>query len=478
MVASRHRLRKIGVVAIVTATLLTVDLTDADPAADRSPTRTTGESSADPVRPNIVVLLTDDQRRDTLRYMPIVRRSLAHHGITFTDGYVVNPLCCPSRTSVLTGLYSHSTGVYTNHRPDGGFYAFKDDSTVATWLHAAGYRTGLFGKYLNQYGRDPYVPPGWDRWFATYDNGGFYDYEAISDGAVREYGSDSSSYGTTVLRDEAVTFIEETDPATPIFVYWAPHAPHEPATPQRSDRGSFTSLPPWRPTSYDEADVEDKPGYVSRRPRIDPVVAEDIDRFRERQIESLQAVDRAVRAIVRALRDTGRLHDTMIVFLSDNGMLWGEHRMHGKDVPYEEAIGVPFVVRYDALITQPHRDDHLVLNIDLAPTFAALAGTEAPDMEGRSLVPLLRGGGATWRDAFLVEHVGSGLSAAPTFCALHTDRHVLIRYATGEEELYDLVRDPHQIANQDGNTTFALLQRDLRTRLRRRCDPAPPGLSL
>ncbi len=471
------RLRNLGVVALLAATLITVDLTSADPAADRSPTSATGETGTRPPQPNIVVLLTDDQRRDTLRYLPIVRRLLVRHGITFTDGYVVNPVCCPSRTSILTGLYSHSTGVYTNHRPDGGFHAFKDDdSTVATWLHAAGYRTGLFGKYLNQYGRDPYVPPGWDRWFATHRNGGYFDYEAISDTTVREYGSDSASYGTTVPREEAVEFIEETDPDTPIFLYWAPHAPHEPAIPQRSDRGSFSTLPPWRPTGYDESDVEDKPSYVARLPSIDATRAEEIDRFRERQIESLQAVDRAVRAIVRALRDSDRLRDTMIVFLSDNGMLWGEHRLAGKSVPYEEAIAVPFVVRYDALVSSRRRDDHLVLNIDLAPTFAALTGAEAPAMEGRSLLALMRDESSSdWREAFLVEHVGNGVNGAPTLCAIHSYRYVLIRYATGEEELYDLARDPFEIANRDGQTAYSLVQRALRTKLRRLCDPVPPG---
>jgi arylsulfatase A-like enzyme len=471
------RIGRLGVVTLLAATLVTVDLSSADPAEDRSPASATGGTGTRPAQPNIVVLLTDDQRRDTLPYLPIVGRLLVRHGITFTDGYVVNPVCCPSRSSILTGLYSHSTGVYTNHRPDGGFSAFDDESTVATWLQAAGYRTGLFGKYLNQYGRDPYVPPGWDRWFATHGNGGYFDYEAVSDATVRKYGSDPASYGTAVLRDEAVAFIEETDAGTPIFLYWAPHAPHEPATPRRSDLGTFSSLPPSRPISYDEANVEDKPEYVARHAEIDAARAAEIDRFRERQIESLQAVDRAVRAIVRALREGDRLHDTMIVFLSDNGMLWGEHRLQGKGVPYEEAIGVPFVVRYDALVPSPRRDDHLVLNIDLAATFAALAGAEAPAMEGRSLLPLLRDAVSDWRTAFLVEHVGTGAGAAPTLCALHTDRYVLIRYATGEEELYDLDRDPFEIANRDGRAASSLVQRKLRRKLRRLCDPVPPGFS-
>ena len=473
------RIRQSVAVIAVAASLITVDFSTADPAGNLPELGITPESSIGPERPNIVLILTDDQRRDTLRYMPIVRRLLVRHGITFTNGYVVNPVCCPSRTSILTGLYSHSTGVYTNHRPNGGFFAFhNDDSTIATWLQAAGYRTGLFGKYLNQYGHDPYVPPGWDRWFATHRNGGYYDYEAISDATVREYDSDPSSYGTTVLRDRAVSFIRRTDPSTPLFVYWAPHAPHEPATPHPSDRDAFSSLSSWRPRSYDEPDVDDKPGYVSRLPRLDLAAAAEIDRFRERQLESLQAVDRAVRAIVQALRETDRLHDTMIVFMSDNGMLWGEHRLHGKSVPYEEAVGVPLVVRYDALSQEPREDDHLVLNIDLAPTFAALGGADAPEVEGRNLLPLLRAPDTRWRSEFLIEHLGEGVRAAPTFCAVHTDRYVLVRYATGEEELYDLARDHLQMTNRDEWARYVDVRMGLRSKLRRLCEPVPPGFSL
>lgn len=463
--------RSIGVF-VLAASLVTVDLSGVDQV-----TNAPGQRVA-PQPPNIVLILTDDQRGDTLRYMPIVRRLLVHHGITFTNGYVVNPVCCPSRTSILTGLYSHSTGVYTNHRPNGGFSAFHGDgSTIATWLQAAGYRTGLFGKYLNQYGHEPYVPPGWDRWFATHRGGGYYDYEAVTNGTVREYDSDSSSYGTTVLREEAVSFIRQTDPSTPLFVYWAPHAPHEPAIPHPSDRDAFSSLSSWRPRNYDESDVGDKPGYVSRLPRLDQAAAAEIDAFRRRQLEALQAVDRAVRAIVQTLRDTDRLHDTMIVFMSDNGMLWGEHRLHGKSVPYEEAIRVPFVLRYDALLDASREDDHLVLNIDLAPTFAAVGGVDAPDVEGRSLLSLLRGDDDNWRTEFLIEHVGEGARAAPTFCAIHTDRYVLVRYATGEEELYDLARDPQQMTNRAGWGRYLDLRRVLRSKLRRLCEPVPPGFS-
>ena len=429
--------------------------------------------------PNIVLILTDDQRSDTLRYMPNVQRLLVQQGVLFTNGYVVNPVCCPSRASSLTGNYSHTTRVYTNRagQPFGGFAAFDDDSTIATWLNDAGYRTALFGKYLNGY-EDRYVPPGWDRWFATYGGGAYFDYSAVSDGSELHFGSDPADYGTTVLRREAVSFIRDTDSTQPFFLLWATHGPHEPATPERRDRDAFSSLSRWRPRSYDEAHVGDKPMHIRARSRLDRSSRLSIDRFRIDQLQALQSVDRAVARLVEALDDADLLQDTLIVFTSDNGMMWGEHRLDGKGEIYEESISVPFVVRYDALLDQARRDDHLVLNIDLAPTFANAAGIDAPDTEGHSLLPLLRSGSTAWREAFLVEHLGRhGGHAAPTFCAVHTERYVLVRYDTHEEELYDLVRDPHQMMNVDDMRSYDERRRELRAKLRTLCDPRPPGFS-
>jgi arylsulfatase A-like enzyme len=298
---------------------------DEQPVAEPSPVLLSSEEEGDP--PNVVLILTDDQRWDTLNEMPTVDEELARHGISFERGYVSNPLCCPSRASVLTGQYSHSNGVYTNQngQPHGGFRAFDDRSTVATWLDEAGYRTGMLGKYFNGY-EGPYVPPGWDRWFATYVNGAFYDYLATDDGVVKTYGSDPADYGTAVLANEAVRFIESTPEDTPVFLYFAPHAPHEPAMAAPGDRRAYTDLGPWRPLNYDEADVSDKPAYIRDQPRMDAVASARIDEFRRSQYASLLAVDRAVGTIVDSLDQTGRLSNTLIVYTSDNGMSWGEHR--------------------------------------------------------------------------------------------------------------------------------------------------------
>jgi arylsulfatase A-like enzyme len=459
------------VLAVVVACLVA-----AAPAA--KPQSAGAAVTASTSQPDIVLILTDDQRYDTLWAMPTVQSELVAKGIEFSNGYVSNPLCCPSRTTILTGRYSHSTGVYTNKpgQPYGGFPAFHDRWTIATALHGAGYRTALFGKYLNGY-RTSYVPPDWDRLFATWDQGGFYGYSANSDGALGTFGADPIDYGTDVLSQRATGFIRSTDPGRPLFLYFAPHAPHEPATPAPEDETKFSNLEPWRPVSYDEVNVSDKPDYIREEEALDGAMTAKIDQFRRDQYRSLLAVDRAVADIIDALADTGRLSNTMLVFMSDNGMLWGEHRWNKKVVPYEESIRVPFVLRADSLVAAPRRDGHLVMNVDLAPTFAQLTGIAAPDMEGRSLLPLIASPAASWRSDFLIEHLKMDAGGVPTYCGVHSSRYVYVDYTTGEEELYDLVRDPNQLTNRANDPVYRGERRALRDRLVQLCHPRQPGFS-
>ncbi len=430
-------------------------------------------------QPDIVLILTDDQRFDTLWAMPTVRSELVAKGVSFSNGYVSNPVCCPSRSSTLTGNYSHTTRVYTNHpkEPFGGFPAFEDRSTMATWLQEAGYRTALMGKYLNGYS-DTYVPPGWDRWFVTWDEGAYFDYSANDDGVIRSFGADPNDYGTDVLADQATDLIRSTDRDQPLFLYFAPHAVHGPATPAPRDRRAFAGIEPWRPPSYDEEDVSDKPAYIRSRGPLPASARASIEAFRRAQYRALRSVDRAVSDILDALTDTGRLSNTVIVFTSDNGMMWGEHGWSSKVVPYEESIRVPLVIRADAMIASPHRDDHLVLNIDLAPTFADVSGASAPRMEGMSVVPLLVSTRAAWRKDFLMEHLELGPGGVPTYCGVHGRRYVFVDYGTGEEELYDLRVDPFQLANVVRSRAYADVLRVQRDRLQQLCRPRPPRFTL
>jgi arylsulfatase A-like enzyme len=430
-------------------------------------------------RPSIVLVLTDDQRADQIARMPAVRR-LAASGVSFANAYASNPLCCPSRATILTGRYSHGTGVYRNESPNGGWQAFRDDerSTVATWLRAAGYRTGLFGKYMNGYIDAGHVPAGWTRWFAFLGAPGYGSYKVSSDGVARSFSTSPSTYSTDVLAARSVEFIRTTPASSPLFLVFAPYAPHEPSTPAPRHSGAYTPQSSWRPPNFNEADVSDKPAWVRGLPLASPAQAAELDAKWARQAASLLAVDEALTSIERALRETGRLANTMIVFTSDNGAQLGSHRFVPKQAPYQESVKVPLVVRYDPL-TAPRAGTvsrALVGNIDHAPSFASLAGVAAPGAEGRSFVPLLRAPSTPWRERFLLEHLKS-TNAVPTFCGVVTPTHKLIEYATGERELYDLTADPFELRNRAGQAAVATVERELHTRLVRMCSPPPPGFA-
>jgi N-acetylglucosamine-6-sulfatase len=429
----------------------------------------------------LVLVITDDQRWNTLWAMPTVRHSLKQQGVGFRNSFVVNPHCCPSRATILTGQYSHSTGVYTNENEfHGGFASFDDDSTIATWLDDAGYRTALLGKYMNGYspGDGDYIPPGWDRWlaFATRAGGGgsYYDYILSDDGKRVSFGHRPDDHSTDVLAREAVNFICET--RGPLFLVYAPFAPHGVAEPSARHQDEFKSLKFDIPPSYDESDVSDKPRWVRKLPRLGPYDP------RPNYFQALLGVDEAVGDIVEALEDTRRVHNTLIVFASDNGYLWGEHRHEFKLAPYEESIRVPFVLRFDRLIDGPRVDRHLVLNLDLAPTLADAAGVPAPGAEGKSLLPLLTGEGKEWRSHFLVEHLNAASpttrDVVPTYCAVRTRQELYVAYETGEEELYDLRSDPYQLRNRSDDPTRQSRLEELRRLLRRSCRPPPPGYHL
>ncbi|MEX1047614.1 MAG: sulfatase [Actinomycetota bacterium] len=423
-------------------------------------------------RPSIVLILTDDQRADTMFAMPIVQERLAARGVSFTNAFVTNPTCCPSRASILTGQYSHSTGVYNNGGPNGGFGTFDDDSTIATRLSPK-YKTGLFGKYLNGYGpaaNSGFIPPGWDRW-VSFHRAAYHNYSLNIDGQSRRYGNDPGDYSTAVLAGHAESFIRNTN--GPLFVYFSPVAPHKPTTPAQQDAGAFAGLPPHRPPSYNEADLSDKPVWARERPLNRPQIS-STDRFRKDQLRTLVAVDRAVGRIVDALAATGRLKNTLIVFTSDNGMMWGEHGQRGKGIGYEESIHVPMIVRYDPL-TNASEDSHVVGNIDLAPTMADVAGIPMPGAEGRSLVPLLKGDGSGWRSALLLEHLAQKKGSPPTFCGVRAERLKLIAYDHGRNELYDLAADPFELDNLIKVPAMRDQIVSLRDRLEKLCSPPPPG---
>lgn len=456
-------------------------------AAARSP-------AASP-RPNIVFILTDDQRYDTVtpQFMPNVWSQLVEHGLYFKNGFVTRSECCPSRASILTGQYAHNHGVLTNattgEYAHGAFPAFKDKSSVATWLQSAGYRTGLVGKYFNFYGScspwlcpditDPrkysktYVPPGWDT-FRAITNGGqamtYFDSLNV-DGKVVDYPKYTGiprdrmyhpeNYMTTVLENHALDFIgKSATDSRPFFLYFAPNSPHALYLPADQDQSAFSGLSPFRPPSFNEADMSDKPDWL----RSAWLNVGQVDKIRQLQLQTNLAVDRAVGDIVEKLRRLGKLDNTYIFFTSDNGYMWGEHRLsEGKLVAYEESVRVPLVVRGPGV--RQGESSALAANIDFAPTFAELArATPTLAVDGRSLTPIFSGLPTVWRSDLLLEHWAEPLSP-PSFKALRTTHYKYVEYdsptAAIKRELYDLRVDPYEMRNlvADNSAPPDLVQR-------------------
>jgi len=423
--------------------------------------------------PNIVVVLTDDQRWDTMQYMPVTNSRLFADSIRFTNAIAAVPLCCPSRASIFTGLYSHNHGVIDNKLPYGA-PAFDDSSTIATWLDGIGYRTGLFGKYLNEYDDiAPYVPPGWDQFYAFLTNNeNYYDYALVENGTMVPYNHLPEDYSTNVLTGKAVQFITTANPAEPVFVYLSLFAPHfnhngsemdSPPEPGPGDDGAYADLAPWRPATYNEADVSDKPLWVRKLPLMTPADMETGDLFRIKQLESLLAVDRAIGDLIDALVQAGRYDNTVFVFLSDNGLSWGEHRWNWKKwCAYEECVRIPFWVRVPGAAGRD--EDALVNDVDLGPTLAELAGALPPaQVDGFSLVNLIKNPLAAWRTEAYTEYLGpfQPTGVKIIYREVRTTSYMYAEYDTSDREFYDLLIDPLQELNRVNDPNYAQTVSDL-----------------
>ena len=423
---------------------------------------------AQPARPNILFIITDDQRYDTLEYMPTVRRELVARGISFSNAYATTPLCCPSRASILTGLYAHHHGVLENHGAHGGVNAFDPSSTIATWLNEAGFRTLLIGKYLNQY-KGYEVPPGWTEWFGLWDNSErYYNYVINDNGKRRVFGYREEWYSSDVLADEAIKELADKR-EKPFFIYLAFPSPHAPAQPAKRDAGSFDGVSLPTLPSFNEADVGDKPSWVRELPPMGEQSQGEADELRRNQLASLQSIDRSVGRVIGTLRSDGRLENTWIVFMSDNGLSLGEHRVsEKKSCGYEECVRVPLIVvpplGQEAAFDAPRTDARLLLNVDLAPTLAAMAGV-TPDRptDGINILPHLANPALAWRSEGLLELWTD--EDRRSFRGLRADEWKYLRYGNGEQELYDLASDPYELDNLAGRPEYAVLLAQLSARL-------------
>lgn len=404
---------------------------------------TTGYAPADPVRrPNILIIVTDDQRagEGTLRVMPRTRHWLMENGTRFPNAVSTTPLCCPARASIFSGRYAHNHGVFTNL----GELTFRHKFTVQHYLSRAGYRTALAGKFFNNWDLDR-PPPYFDRW-AMFD-GGYYNRTFNIDGTMRT----TSRYSTDYMSDKSEGMLrdfEEND-GQPWFLYVAPYGPHAPFTPARRHRNA--EVPYWNgnPAVF-ETNRSDKPDYVRLREETYKTWRGN----RRKQLRSLMSVDDLVGRIRRTILDLGESRNTLVFYLSDNGYMWADHGLYDKGAPYTPSVRIPFLLSYPATPSLAPVDTRLVGNIDLAPTILDAAGISQAaqhPMDGKSLF------NQNWnRERILAEYRNSDNRwTPPTWASTRTrDFQYTEYYDNGKRifrEYYDLERDPWQLRNRLGD---------------------------
>jgi arylsulfatase A-like enzyme len=417
-------------------------------------------------QPNILVILTDDQRLDgSMAVMPKTRYLFKKNGTEFKRAMVTTPLCCPSRSTFFSGRYVHNTDVHANSEADN----IQQDWTLQRYFHDEGYQTGLFGKFLNAW--NVWTPPAhWDRWgvFGSYVLDDDY-YPTVNDqGTVKSLFSGTPYYESHWIRDKAVDFLAraERDDARPWLLYLTPKAPHPPATPEpKYASASVPSLV--QPPSYFESDITDKPDWVRQR----ATTPSSVQTLHDKQLRTLKSVDDMVYRVFTELRRRGEEDDTLAVFVSDNGFLWGEHGLNSKSAPYSESIKVPFFMRWPShrqLVRPGGVDQRMIANVDLTPTLLDAADvqptTGAPPIDGRSLLD------RSWqRDRLLTEYWRLGdfsQGVVPQWASIVTRDYQYVEYyqadgvtplrwpdQTAVREYYNLNSDPYQLTNllHDGN---------------------------
>jgi N-acetylglucosamine-6-sulfatase len=520
----QHRTRWLGrgwtgvtVLALALAsTAAAVTPNHAEPATAAA---VSGSPPAGESKPNIVYVLTDDLDQRTTPYwdvLPKTKKLLADRGMTFENSFAPTPICCPARSTILTGQLGHNTGVLTNQGSQGGWEAFVSNGgeqrTVAKALaEQAGYHTALIGKYLNGYGVNnrlgypaTYVPPGWSEWYGAVDghfyNG--YDYRLNENGSLVSYGHTAADYSTDVVRDKAIDVIDHAeirDDDQPMFLYLASTAPHAPLPPpQRYANNPYSDSTARHLPNFQERDLSDKPAWLraSGKTRSAQIEANN-DTDWQNRMGSLYAVDDMVAAVAAELKAKGELDNTYFVFTSDNGYNLGAHRLGQKMVPYEESLRVPLIVAGPGV--EQGKTSAFAMQTDFAPTFYQMAGLPIPSyVDGRSLMPLLAGSTpADWRTDFEVQYVNNVASMGPeaeippgappelsaflgldvaSYRALRTKRYLYVEWYDEESapqvheyELYDLRADPWQLDNilatKAGRAESEELVDRLRTRL-------------
>ena len=438
--------------------------------------------------PNIVFIMTDDQRHDalsaagnTILRTPNIDR-IAAEGVRFTEAFVTNALCGPSRASVLTGLYSHAHGVITN---GGGPQYYNqpglrpDQTTFIHLLRGAGYYTALIGKWHLRS-----EPRGFDRWVVFPGQGVYEDPEMIANGMRLKL----RGHADDVVGDQGLLFLRDRPRDQPFCLLYQFKSPHRSWMPAPRFARMYEDIEIPLPRTFEdklagrpdalrraEMAIADMPDFRDRG--VDPALPPDERKRRNLQhlvknyYRVLLSVDENVGRLLEALDRDGLTENTIVVYTSDNGFFLGEHGLFDKRLMYEPSIRVPMLIRFPSRVSRGVVDrSHMVLNIDVAPTLLELAGVPVPGwMHGRSLVPILSGqASAPWRDAFLYEYYEYPAEhCVRKHRGVRTSRWKLMHFWEQPEEweLYDLSSDPDEVNNLAGRREHARTVRELRARM-------------
>ncbi len=455
-------------------------------------------------RPNVVLILTDDLDKSLMPYMPNTTSLIRDQGASFENFYVEQSSCCPSRASILSGLYAHNHGVIGNVWPEGGYDRWKETKQgddLPVWLDRSGYRNAMLGKYFNEYPYHPgdhlsdamkaelraFVPPGWQSWASPVQGNAYAQdhYRLNVNGTVdADFRED---YLDSWLGQRAADLVDGSDgfdfAEGGQFIYYASYSPHTPYAYPEELEGTFADAQYPRTPDFDEADVTDKFGLTRTRRALTASDEATIDETFRKRVRSVQVLDQTVAQLVQELTDQGALDNTYLVFTSDNGYIMGNHRREiGKYNQFQGTVNVPFYVRGPG-ITPGSTYDDVAGNIDIAPTIAEIAGAPTPDVDGVSLLPRLHGGPQLSRKFFLLGRAltptntttSNGLEEAPEnyvedsrssqlndFTGVTNGRYKLIRYThLPHEELYDLNKDPYELNNllAGGEASYAAMSK-------------------
>jgi arylsulfatase A-like enzyme len=431
-------------------------------------------------RPNIVFVLTDDVSTNLMQYMPHIA-AMEQEGESFSNHFVIDSLCCPSRSAIFTGQYPHDDGVFTNGGADGGYTAYNRNGdalkSFAIALQGAGYRTAMMGKYLNRYmpSQDP-PAPGWDEWDVGGDAYKEYDYDLNENGRDVHYGHAPSDYLTDVLARKATNFISTSAASGKAFALEvATFAAHSPFVPAAQDRGSFPALTAPQTPAFGVKPTA-PPNWLARIPPLSSQSLGYINRDFRLRVEDMQAVDRMVGQLQQELVAKGLAQNTYFVFTSDNGYHMGEYGLRpGKQTAFDTDIKVPLYVTGPG-VPAGATVNAFTSSIDFAPTFEQIAGLDpSSSTDGISMMPLWQGDPPPkgWQQGVLVEHHGpdylpddpdrQSIDAGnpPSYEAVRTADALYVEYDDGDREYYDLAKDPdelHNLAAIAPRSTLAPLQ--------------------